>query len=422
MSGLGEAVFVFVVFLVGAALVYFGALGVAVVTLARRIVGRAPWDAWPLAASAVALAMNAFIARLAGMHDVLEAARGATIVVPFVVLALSAAGLAGAARPRLRAVGYACALVASAALAAFLVRVTRPDETMTSGAITSVAGTFAKACATFDDGRVACGGTGAFGGGENPDGIVRVDGIDDATRVVAASYTACVLRRRGDVACVGDTPPPAILRSRHEAWRVPDSDGAVDVVLAHEQVLGRRANGSTFGWPDPAPREWTNVIALGGASGNESDTFCAILASGGVSCAHWTQQKLDGVRSLPGIGGATGVGATPDGAACAIVAGKLSCFDEHDKPRVVPEWDDVLDVFGVPNSANDYCARRRAGDVICWSFYTTPPYVRHDVMHTTAAIMPGYYLCSRSTSAFECVDAGGRHDTTTLAALLALGK
>lgn len=413
LDELGNALLILAVVFAFVALIYVVPVVYAMVALARRWVGRVPWDARPLAASIIAVLLHAPAVTSAGMVELLNASRGVTIIVPVVLAALSAAGLVGARKPSLRIPAHVLALVLASGAAAEVIWLTHPDvfPTKSPGSIVSVSGTMFNSCAAYSSGHVVCAGTGALGPGKNPDGPVLIEDVDDAVSVVVSPYTGCAIRRRGDVACWGNESPPPSRFGWRGAWKVPGSDGVVGVTIAAGKVIGRRADGTMFGWPEPPPKGWEKAKSLVGRRGDTSwaDTSaaCIELDSGVVSCVWWKGTVVDAQRDEPALAGAVSIAPGRDRSACGVLAnGKLVCVDEHDRIAVVPNVDDAVQVIGVDGSSDTFCVRARDGAVTCWTLLVPDNPKRS--MSARGELQPvGPYYCVTGDGPIACADERG---------------
>ncbi|MBS1960685.1 MAG: choice-of-anchor D domain-containing protein [Bdellovibrionales bacterium] len=230
--------------------------------------------------------------------------------------------------------------------------------------VTQVTGTSSGNCALISDGTVKCWGSWASyeeaGHGFTSDYYVNVStptqvpGIASAVQIASASYTYCALISGGTVKCWG-----------------------------HGNV-GQRGDGT---WNDYDGTVYSTLgISTATQISGGSDTFCARLSDGTVSC--WGSGNMgqmgDGTtnnqvtpQTVPGLTGVTSVAVGKYGTVCAIVTGgAVKCwgYNAHGElgngtttSSYVP-----VDVTGLTNATSlalgqfHSCALISDGTIRCW--------------------------------------------------------
>jgi alpha-tubulin suppressor-like RCC1 family protein len=284
------------------------------------------------------------------------------------------------------------------------------------------------ACALVAGGRVQCWGTdyaGSAGDGAHDasDGTpVFVSGLRDAVQVSSGPFTACAVRKAGEVVCWGECAGGVCGeggRGRDAPEKVPGVAGAVAVSVGAGVTCAVRAQGDVVCWGDLFRSHATLVAGLDDvvdviAAG---DGTCALRKDGAVRCwggPHWAGGEHDlpaprpvapkGVATLPNLTFASGgddaavcarghdlrchrllddedhliavrdpaqVDLIGTGRGCALAGGAVWCWggggpglgDDSETPARVAG---LADAVAVVRGWNGACALRAGGGVVCW--------------------------------------------------------
>lgn len=440
-DGLGRAfallALIFVAVLGAVFLAYLVVLVTALVMFVRRAVGAAPWSAAPIVVSASACALHgALLALVPSSSKLLPLylVLAWSSAVPVALLFASAYAVVAARRPSAR-VPLALLCVAPVVLAlvggAALARRHQPlDPRALPGRMIDLAETTIHACGLWSSGRVVC--VGANYDGQRGHGHERhqpapslVEGLDDATSIAVAHGLSCATRRRGDAVCWGGRERLPVPGSPLSPWRVPGSEGVVALAITESLVVGLRADGTTFGFPEALPARLARARAISATSSAAGSRVCVVDPAGTVACAE-TKTGAEGgpleVREMAGIAGAVRVAVHPSGSGgCAVLSsGRAACFHRDGSAMRPLSVEDATDVAALDDASGaSYCFHRRSGAITCFADLAWKP-ARSEPLTTTGAFRTaGANVCALERDGpIRCVAINGGM-TRNLAELLA---
>lgn len=185
---------------------------------------------------------------------------------------------------------------------------------------------------------------------------LRIEGLVDATSLVAGRHYACAVRASGEVACWGRHP-----LSSHFGLRpavVPALSGVVELAAGDEHACGRTATGRilcignapSFG--QKASAEIVQIVA------GRAHT-CVRFRSGHVACAGAADPAPYELPE-PAIHIAAGGDET-----CAVMSsGHVSCWGGGG--RWASPWRHVEKAKEVATSGKHACALLQNGEAVCW--------------------------------------------------------
>lgn len=305
----------------------------------------------------------------------------ATVAIPVGALTIALAQLGSAGWPRGKRVlhGVAALLTGLAALLGVsqIVRFRQYDRLPSP--IVELTGSEHGGCARLASGQVACLGTnreGQRGHGYSPDANrpTLVRGLTDATRVYFGNKVACALRKQGPPVCWGGC---TALRPRPDClspWVLPGGAGATSLAVTSAEIAGMRADGSTFGWPQPLPPELGRVRSLSSHDITFHPTICGIDASGIAVCFEVSDQgTVKSLRVYSQLGEVGAVAQVRPDEVCAVRKdSRLVCLQNQKSLRESP----ILDAEQLVAMPIEYhfwsCVTRKAAPIACWNGQDPP--------------------------------------------------
>lgn len=200
------------------------------------------------------------------------------------------------------------------------------------GRITSVGATGLHQCALLSTGQVACLGAnyqGELGNGrtsseERPGPVAQ---LDDATSLALADGVSCAIRASGGAVCWGGREllrPPTDGRL---PWALPESEGVVELAVTSVEIVGRRDDGSAFGWPHALPHV-DAIRSVRACDTLDGRAVCLVDEAGTAGCIEWSDRgRVERVLLHPELGAVVDAVPADDGSGCAVDAqGAVTCF------------------------------------------------------------------------------------------------